>query len=101
MPKHVTLLDNGKYAVRVYSRAFKKAFHVGCYEFINDAISARDEWILKNPDRSKGCMPRGIYKLKEGYTANITFNDTSIYLGYFGTIEEAVKYRKEVLLGLL
>lgn len=105
MPKFIRLRNSGNYSVQVSSRQKKgektEHFYVGTYDFIEDAIKAMDKWIDANMDKLNGYIPRGIAKHRDRYEANICFNGKRVIIGYFGTIEEAVKYRKEVLLGLL
>lgn len=106
MPKYIRLRDSGNYTVQISSRwkedKKNEYFCVGTFGSIEDAIKARDEWIAKNMDKLNGYIPRGIAKHREGhYEANICFNGKRLILGYFTTIEEAVKHRREVLLGLL
>lgn len=99
LPKYISQTTSGKYAVKIFYKPLDKIIYIGSYETLIDSVRARNEWILNNP--SAGCMPRGVSKSHKKYQARISFNNKKISLGVFDTIEEAVKYRTEVLLGLL
>lgn len=109
LPKSITI-HRDKLVVKIYAKKTKKLYFIGQFDTLEEAIKNRDEWIVKNYNLVEGYLPRGITKSKseKRYVAQLSFrnkeSDIGTYrkhLGSFDTLQEAVDYRKNFILGLL
>lgn len=108
LPKSVTI-SNGSFLVRIYSKIEKKMYNVGTYSTVEKAIEERDKWLINNYDKVEGYLPRGVSRHSNGlYDSQVSFRKNTTqkgtftrHLGRFATIDEAVDFRKNFILGLL
>lgn len=109
LPKSITLTKD-RYTVRIYSKKDKILHTVGTFGTLDEAVKKRDEWLVTNYQKVEGYLPRGITKnsSRGTYEAQVSLkkvkNKTGAYvkhLGSFKTIQEAIDFRKEFILGLL
>lgn len=101
LPKSVYLHKTKKtkpYYVNIHSKKYRKKINVGYYSTIEEAIIARDKFIVENyNDLSSGYLPRGLSKHRNKYMVEFQFKGAREYLGTFETIEEAVKQRNDFI----
>lgn len=106
LPKSVYLTINSKYAVGMKVKkdakcdSKQKQVHVGVYDTIEEAVKARDKFVIDNYDGiTKGYMPRGIHynKRQQNYTANLSIRGKTFYIGCFTTMQEAIDTRAEFI----
>ena len=103
LPKSVYFNKNKKvrvYSVNIHSKKYDKNIHVGYYDTIDEAIIARDKFVVENyNDLTDGYLPRGISfdERRNKFTSTFTFNKTDIYLGSFTELKEAVDFRNKYI----
>lgn len=101
LPKSVYLNKNKKvrvYSVNIHSKKYDKNLHVGYYETIEEAIIARDKFVVENySDLTEGYLPRGMTKNGKNYRVYFQFKGQEEYLGTFETIKEAVEFRNKYI----
>jgi len=81
----------------------KKQTYVGTYKSLEEAVDARKEAELKyygesqkmRSDNTSGCTGVYFHKKSGRWMVQISINRKTIYLGLYGTFEEAVEIRKE------
>lgn len=101
LPKSVYFNKNKKvrvYSVNIHSKKYDKNLHVGYYDTIEEAIIARDKFVVDNyHDLTSGYLPRGMTKNGKKYRVDFTFKGQEEYLGTFETIKEAVEFRNKYI----
>ena len=98
LPKNVHIKGK-KYFVDVYNRKTSNNHYVGIFDTIEEAIIARDKYVVENYDLLGGYVPRGISfnKLINKYVAFFCFGKEQVNLGSFKSLKEAVEYRNKYI----
>lgn len=101
LPKSVYLRKEKltkKYSVNVHSKKYDKNLHVGYFDTIEEAVIARDKFVVENyNDLTAGYLPRGMSKNGKNYRVDFQFKGQEEYLGTFETIKEAVEFRNKYI----
>lgn len=98
LPKYVQRAKNGKYQVCIRSKKYGTKKYVGIYTNLNDAISARDKFVVENyNDFTEGYLPRGITRMGIKFYASFTFKDKDEFLGSFSNLSDAVQARNNFI----
>lgn len=99
LPKYIMLVTNtNKYQVIVRSKKYGARKYVGQYDSINEAVSARDKFVVENyHDFTAGYLPRGITIMNGKFSASFTFKDKDQFIGNFDSLNEAIKAREEFI----
>lgn len=98
LPKSIYKYKYNKFSVSFYSKKYKKNFHVGYYNSIEEAVKERDKFIIENiDDKLEGYMPRGLTKMNKYYKADFHFKGEREYMGTFDTMQEAISARNKYI----
>lgn len=105
-----------KFAAQYWNKDLKTTIYIGQFDTIEEAIIARDKYIVSvyegltddSIPKTKE-LPKGIWETSSGsYGANIQvlhgknkLKHAKIHIGSYKTIDEAVEKRKEFILKLL
>ncbi|WP_027380812.1 hypothetical protein [Chryseobacterium daeguense] len=94
LPKSIYAYKD-KLQVAIYSKKYKKTYHVGYYLSIGEAVEARDKFVVENyHDITEGYLPRGLsLNANNKYTVRFQFKNCEEYIGSYCTIKDAVKAR--------
>ena len=101
LPKSVYLRKEKltkRYSVNIHSKKYDKNLHVGYYDTIEEAVEARDKFVVENyHNLTDGYLPRGMTKSGKKYTVVFTFKGKKERLGTFETIKEGVDFRNKYI----
>ena len=89
-----------KYSVNIHSKKYDKNIHVGYFYTISEAIAARDKFIVSNyDDLTSGYLPRGITfdKRRNHFNASFTFEKSTVFIGSYKSLHEAVEARNKFI----
>jgi len=89
-----------KYSVNIHSKKYDKNIHVGYFYTISEAIAARDKFIVNNyDDLTSGYLPRGITfdKRRNHFNASFTFEKSTVFIGSYKSLHEAVEARNKFI----
>lgn len=97
-PKGISKNQSGYYTVNLYSKKYKQKHYVGTFSTIEEAIKARDIFVIKNYlDIMEGFLPRGISKVRKGFRASFSFFGGFTYIGQYDSLKEAIEKRNEFI----
>ncbi len=99
LPKYISRISkSGKYQVKLRSKKYGTQKYVGQFNTINEAVLARDKFIVDNyHDFTAGILPRGITRINGKYSASFTFKNKDEFIGNFISLSDAVEARNKFI----
>ena len=73
---------------------YRKKFYIGGFDTIQEAVTARDKFVVDNyHDITKGYLPRHISFKRGKFQAQFSFNNQTYYIGVYTDLNEALQAR--------